>query len=227
VPALSSGGGSGGGRPSRRQVLLGLTASWVALRTGVVAVPAAAASPDGLDAVTRATLEAFADTVIPGEKRFPDDRAVAGAAPGPGAVQAGAIAVLTLPELPMRPLLPALALLVNAEATAYAATHVVRLDLRDPPFVALPFRHRTALAGQLLGPGIQDKLFTLLAAIASLAFDTAAHLHTAAVAGTHPGLVFQRFPLPDPDGRWRHPDFSYGRPLARPHPGTTATGSPS
>jgi hypothetical protein len=219
-----------GPTPSRRQLLVGLGAAVVGLRLGLV-VPPADAATDGLDAVTRATLEAFADTIIPGEKRHPGDRAVAGAAPGPGAVQAGAVAVLTMPELPLRPLLPALALLVNTEAAAYALVHgtVLRapLGVLEPAFVALPFGHRTALAEQLLGPGVEDKLFTLLAAIASLAFDTAAHLHTPAAAATHPGLVFQRFPLPDPDGRWRYPEFSYRRDLARLHPATTGSGSPA
>ena len=37
------------------------------------------------------TLEAFADTILPGEKRTPDDTAVAGVSDGPGAVAAGAL----------------------------------------------------------------------------------------------------------------------------------------
>ena len=43
------------------------------------------------------TLEAFADTFVPGERRFPDDIAIAGAAAGPGAVAAGAIELLHSP----------------------------------------------------------------------------------------------------------------------------------
>ncbi|MET8067907.1 DUF5987 family protein, partial [Micromonospora sp. NPDC005313] len=35
------------------------------------------------------TLEAFADTIIPGERRHATDRAVAGAADGGGAVASG------------------------------------------------------------------------------------------------------------------------------------------
>lgn len=37
------------------------------------------------------TLEAFADTIVPGEKRSPDDQAIAGAVTGGGAVVAGAV----------------------------------------------------------------------------------------------------------------------------------------
>ena len=43
------------------------------------------------------TLEAFADTFVPGEKRSPDDVAIAGAAAGPGAVEAGALELLEMP----------------------------------------------------------------------------------------------------------------------------------
>ena len=210
---------------TRRQLLIGLSAALVLLQAGTAVPPAEAASSPG--PLTRDTLEAFADTIVPGQKRFPGDQVVAGAAPGPGAVQAGAIAVLTMPELPLGPLLPGLAAGLNAAATAYAAAHLLLLDPALPPFVALPFRHRTALAAQLLGPGAGDRLWTLLAAIASLAFDTAASLHTADAAGHHPGLVYLRFPLPGADGFWRFPEFSYRRDLAKPHPGTTPSGSPA
>ena len=210
---------------TRRRLLLGLSAAVVLLQAGAAAPPAEAAA--SLDPLTRDTLEAFADTIVPGRKRFPGDRVVAGAAPGPGAVQAGAIAVLTMPELPLGPLLPGLAAGLNAAATTYAATHLLLPDPTVPPFVALPFRHRTALAGQLLGPGAADRLWTLLAAIASLAFDTAANLDTAPAAGHHPGLVYLHFPLPDADGFWRFPQFSYRRQLAKLHPGTTPSGSPA
>lgn len=43
-------------------------------------------------------LEAFADTLIPGEKRGPSDRAVAGVSRGGGAVASGVIEVLLTPE---------------------------------------------------------------------------------------------------------------------------------
>jgi hypothetical protein len=61
-----------------------------------------------------------------------------------------------------------------------------------------------------------------------MAFDTAAHQHTAdAIAAGHPGLAAMGFARPDADGLWRFADFSYGRPLARTHPATTSSGSPA
>jgi hypothetical protein len=124
--------------------------------------------------------------------------------------------------------LPALTLLLNTEATAYAVAHGVHLDLTVPPFVALPFAHRTALASSMLDPKHVDQLlWYALAAMAMLAFHTAAHLDTAtAVRDGHPGLAWLGFPQPDADGLWRFPRFSYRRRLARRHRATTSTGNP-
>jgi hypothetical protein len=67
-----------------------------------------------------------------------------------------------------------------------------------------------------------------LAAIAMLAFHTAAHLDTApAVRAGHPGLAWLRFPQPNADGLWRFEHFSYRRALASRHPGTTSGGHPA
>jgi hypothetical protein len=211
--------------PTRRQLLAGLTAALALLQSGAIAPPAVAAQT--LDPITNDTLEAFADTIVPGEKRSSGDDAIAGAASGPGAVQAGAIALLTLPELPLCALLPGLAAALNTAAIGYAAEHLLLVDPTLPTFVALPFAHRTALAKQLLVPAIVNKPWTLLAAVSSFAFDTAAHLHTVNAVGTHPGLVFERFPPPDADGFWRFPTASYGRVLATSSPRTTSTGSPA
>jgi enediyne biosynthesis protein E8 len=61
-----------------------------------------------------------------------------------------------------------------------------------------------------------------------LAFHTAGHLSTAdAVRSGHPGLAWLDFPLPDADGLWRYPEFSYRRELATTHPATTSTGQPA
>ncbi|HTR62746.1 MAG TPA: DUF5987 family protein, partial [Candidatus Binataceae bacterium] len=54
---------------------------------GTTQIPASDSDADP----TTLTLEAYADTLIPGEKRFPDDVAIAGVVTGPGAVQGGAI----------------------------------------------------------------------------------------------------------------------------------------
>jgi hypothetical protein len=97
------------------------------------------------------------------------------------------------------------------------------------PFVALSFEDRTALALELVeGDGPDQVAWYGLAAVAMLAFHTAAHLHTAdAVRAGHPGLAWLGFPAPAADGLWRYPEFSYGRPLADLHPHTTPTGNPA
>jgi hypothetical protein len=211
----------------RRQLLrLGFAAAvaWE-LAPWVPAVGATAAPQPVVDI----TLEAFADTLIPGQKRYPGDRAVAGAAKGAGAVQAGALAFMRFPPVGVAPLLPAFAAAVNAEALTYAAQQRLVLDPTVPPFVALDFTHRTRLAVQLLDFSRPDYLlYYALAALAFLAFHTAGHLHTAdAVRSGHPGLKRLGFPRPDADGLWRFPNASYHRRLARNHPGTTRTGHPT
>ena len=96
-------------------------------------------------------------------------------------------------------------------------------------FVALPFAHRTALTAALLGPTHPEKeMWVGLALFSNMAFDSAAHLHTAeALAAGHPGLTQMGFTLPDADGLWRFPAYSYGRRLAALHPHTTVSGSPA
>ncbi len=175
------------------------------------------------------TLEAFADTIIPGDKRGPDDKAIAGAAAGPGAVAAGAIELLETPATGISGGLDNYVTSLNQHARAHAAAHGLALDATLPPFVALPFEHRTAVVSALTGPGHPEKeLWILLALFSNMAFDIAAHMHTAdAIAAGHPFFTSMGFALPNPDGLWRFPDFSYGRPLARTHPDTTPTGSPA
>ena len=208
---------------SRRALLRAVAAAAVALP--VVAPDSAYAGAS----VQRDTFEAWADTFVPGERRFAGDRVVAGAAAGPGAVQAGAYTLFLDPDVGLAPLLPALATLINTEATAYALGHGKVLDLRQPPFVALDFAGRTAVADRLLrGSGPVQLIWYAMAAMPMLAFHTAAHLDTAdAVRQGHPGLAWLRFPPPDPDGFWRFPDFSYRLPLAEVHPATAATGHPA
>lgn len=210
---------------SRRQLLRSVAA-------GVAALPlldaASAAAPDG-PVDDRATLEAFADTIVPGERRSRSDRVVAGATPGPGAVQAGAWRLLNDGDVGIAPAIPGLAAGLNTAAAAEAASAGLVLDPAVPAFVALPFRHRTAVATRLLnGQGPDQVVWYAVAALAMLAFHTAAHLDTAtAVREGHPGLRWLRFPEPDDDGLWRYERFSYRRRLARSHPRTTRTGHPA
>lgn len=173
------------------------------------------------------TLEAFADTIIPGEKRSPDDVAVAGAAAGGGAVAAGAIELLEWDATGVTEWLDDLAVRLNEHARSYADEHAVTLDPGLPPFVALSFPQRTALVTELVAPGHPEKEFWVnLALFSNMAYDSAAHISTAdAIAAGHPGLTAMGMARPDPDGLWRFPQHTYGRPLAKLHPHTTPSGS--
>lgn len=220
---------------SRRRLLQLATAAFVSWQAAPWADRLAAyageagSSPIGTtsDAMTT-TLEAFADTLIPGAKRYDGDYAIAGVAAGPGAVQAGAVDLMWFPQAAIGPALPTLAGYLSSRASAYAAQHGLALDPTLPPFVALRFADRTRLLLELLDPSAQDYLvWWALAAMPFLAFHTAGHLHTAhAVRHGHAGLRWIGFPHPDRDGLWRFPHFSYRRRLARSHPQTTRNGNP-
>ncbi|MDT7800004.1 MAG: enediyne biosynthesis protein [Actinomycetota bacterium] len=175
------------------------------------------------------TLEAYADTIVPGEKRFPEDRAVAGASPGPGAVAAGALDLISWEATGITAGLPYLAQSLNDHAKSYAGEVELEIDTDVPPFVALPYEHRRALVTRLTKPGHPEKDgWVSLAMFCNMAFDSAAHLPTAqAIRDGHPGLLALGYKPPDEDGFWRFPKFSYGRKLAEPHPDTTPSGSPA
>lgn len=215
-------------RPTRRQLLQGLLTAVALVRADFPGV--AYGETDRLPSVPTvdSTLQAFADTLIPGEKRFPNDRVVAGAADGAGAVQAGVLELLHMPEAGTEPSLPAFANALNAEAAAYAARHSLILDPTVPAMVALPFDARTALSRELMDPAHRDQqAWLLLVLMAFLAFHTAAFEHTGeALRRGHPGLRRLRFPEPDHDGLYRYPHFSYRRRLAESHPRTTKGGNP-
>ncbi|MFF0233656.1 DUF5987 family protein [Micromonospora sp. NPDC005254] len=174
-------------------------------------------------------LEAFADTIIPGEKRGPDDAAIAGVDVGGGAVTGGAIELLEDPAGGLAPALDTICVELDEYAREHAAATGLDLNPDLPPFVGLPFEARTALIEKLTSPDHPDKqMWVGLALFCNMAFDSAPHLHTVdALAAGHPGLLAMRYETPDPDGLWRFPTFSYGRQLANPHPSTTATGSPA
>ncbi|MFS4092664.1 DUF5987 family protein [Streptomyces sp. AF1A] len=214
--------------PDRRSLLKALVATLAGLSVGGVSTPEADAA-EASESWTTQTLEAFADTLIPGGRRFAGDVAVAGAVTGPGAVQAGVVDLLHSPELPVAPLLAEIAALLDARAVTYAALRLIWLPPTHPPFVGLSFSHRTALVGGLFDPDDLDRpIWQVMSLLVGLAFDTAAQQDTVEALGQgHPGLTWLRFPEPDPDGLWRFPDFSYGRPLAALHPNTTASGSPA
>ena len=99
------------------------------------------------------TLEAFADTLIPGAKRFDGDVAIAGVAHGPGAVQAGALDFMRYPGTGVGAALPAFAAAVDAAAVAYIAEHGRMPDPTVPPFVGLRYPDRKAMLDGLLNHG--------------------------------------------------------------------------
>ncbi|WP_410658270.1 DUF5987 family protein [Amycolatopsis sp. lyj-112] len=184
---------------------------------------------DSDEQIKVSTLEAYADTILPGEKRFPDDHAIAGAAPGPGAVVAGALELLHTEATGVTVGLPYLAQSLNDHAKVYAKDQELTLDETLPPFVALSFADRTELVRSLTAPGHPEKDgWVSLALFCNMSFDCAAHKHTAeAIAEGHPGLLAMGYTAPDEDGLWRFPKFSYRRELAKRHPDTTPSGSPA
>lgn len=175
------------------------------------------------------TLEAWSDTLIPGRKRRPTDPAIAGAARGAGAVQAGAVEFMRFGPTGVAEVLPAFVSALTAEATSYAATNHLSLDPTLPAFVALRYQDRKALVAQLTASSISDEqlFWFAFSGLVFLAYHTAGYLHTAhAVRSGHPGLRAIGFPPPDHDDLWRFPHFSYRRRLAHSHPSTTRGGHP-
>lgn len=190
------------------------------------------AVPDGLtsDPITM-TLEAFADTLIPGYKRYAADYAIAGVSHQAGAVQAGALTFMRYGPTGVAPVLPVFVAAVDAAAVAYIASHKASVDPTLPPFVGLSYHHRKAMLDGLLNGkhegGDEQLLWFALAGLVFLAYHTAGYLPTAqAVREGHPGLKAIGFPKPDHDGLWRFPHFSYRRVLAHRHPHTTKGGNP-
>lgn len=186
------------------------------------------ATPDFLDDVQTITLEAFADTIVPGVKRFPDDHAIAGVCDDPGAVEAGALELLSDSATGVTAGLVPLSAMLNQHAQTYAANNGLTLDADVPAFAALGYEHRVALVAELTAPGHPERDgWVLLALFSNMAYDTAPHRPTGeAMADGHPGMVAMGYAEPDSDGLWRFPDFSYRRELAKRHPNTTESGSP-
>ncbi|WP_028647176.1 DUF5987 family protein [Nocardiopsis sp. CNT312] len=183
-------------------------------------------TPD-TERVETLTLEAFADTILPGAKRTPDDPSIAGRSHDAGSVEAGALELLRTPATGLASGLPEFVDMLNGHAERYAGEHGLE-DGRDlPPFVRLSFEDRTALVRALTSPGHPEKEFwVMLALFCNMAFDSAAHMSTpTALAEGHPGLTAMGFAAPDTDGLLRFKEYSYGRATARLHPDTTDSGS--
>jgi hypothetical protein len=78
------------------------------------------------------TLKAFADTVVPGEKRWDGDRTVGGAASGGGAMAARAVPLLEVPEGGLAPALDMLAHLHTADAVAAGHPGLATIGFAGP-----------------------------------------------------------------------------------------------
>ena len=115
------------------------------------------ATPEFLDDVARTTLEAFADTIVPGVKRFPADRAIAGVCDEPGSVECGALELLADPASGVAAGLVPLSGMLNSHAVAYAERVGLALDTDVPAFVALEYDHRAALILELVAWGHPER----------------------------------------------------------------------
>ena len=208
-----------GGLLSRRQVLQRASALGLG---GLVlsALPAAeaflATEPARADTtLTDATLQAVADTLIPGRKAARTDlgdeihpKAIAGVHPEPGAVQADALRVFHDSRIGFDALEP-----------AFLSELETRSLLRGGQFLDLPFASRVAV----LIDGLDASNPTVLAWEAAGAVAFAAFLIAAtqvnATIDTASGLQVMGHPGTAPNG---YAEFSYGKKLAKE---LTSTGS--
>lgn len=204
---------------SRRDLLV-RTSSLGAAALVLGAVPAAqrllAADPAAAQVpVDGATLQAFADTIIPGRPALRTDlgdeihpQAIAGVDPEPGAVEADALRIYQSELLGF----PAL-------APAFLADLSTRALAQGGPFLALPFERRTAaVLGGLDFENPGRVIYEAAAALPFVAF-CAAGTQRDATARTASGLRVMGHPGTAPNGYRR---FSYRRRLAR---GRTRNGS--
>src|SRR3712207_2946575 len=99
--------------------------------------------------ITVMTLEAFADTIVPGTKRWPEDRAIAGVSHDGGSVAAGAIELLHSDAGGLSQWLGGLAAMLNGHAQNYASEKEIELDDTVPAFVSLDYDDRVALVLRL------------------------------------------------------------------------------
>lgn len=168
----------------------------------------------------RLALEAFADTIVPGCKRFPGDRAIAGVSEDFGAVEAGALTVLADPATGIEDGITLMAQMLDAEAGEMWGRP-------ETVFADLPYEQRRLLVTRLTASGTQMRDFWfLLALFAYMAYDSAPHLDTAdAVVSEKSGLTAMGFTGPNSDGRWGTTPAGYGRPMASLHPGTDENGN--
>jgi hypothetical protein len=198
---------------SRREVLQrGAVLSLLPVAERILASPTAAlAAPNVADG----TLQAFADTLIPGKRVTRTDlgnevhaKAIAGAHPEPGAVQADALLLYHHPLIGFD--------LVEA---AFLADLQARSLLRLGQFIDLPFDKRVAVCVEGLGASNPTaQVWQLAAAVPFAAFLCTATQKNATIDKSS-GLQVTGHPGIAPNG---YADFSYRRALSSER---TTTGS--
>jgi hypothetical protein len=198
---------------SRREVLQrGAVLSLLPVAERILASPTAAlAAPNVADG----TLQAFADTLIPGERVTRTDlgneihpQAIAGAHPEPGAVQADTLLLYHHPLIGFD--------LVEA---AFLADLEARSLLRLGQFIDLPFAKRVEVCRDgLAASNPTAQVWELAAAVPFAAFLCTATQKNATIDQSS-GLQVTGHPGVAPNG---YADFSYGRALSSER---TATGS--
>jgi hypothetical protein len=190
---------------SRREVLQrGAVLSLLPVAERILATPTAAlAAPNLADG----TLQAFADTLIPGKRVTRTDlgnevhpKAIAGAHPEPGAVQADTLLLYHHPLIGFDLVEPAF--LADLEA---------RSLLRLGQFIDLPFAKRVAVCLEGLSPSNPTaQVWELAAAVPFAAFLCTATQKNATI-DTSSGLQVTGHPGIAPNG---YADFSYRRALS-------------
>jgi hypothetical protein len=198
---------------SRREVLQrGAVLSLLPMAERVLAsAPAALAAPSLADG----TLQAFADTLIPGKRVARTDlgnevhpKAIAGANPEPGAVQADSLLLYHHPLIGF-----------DVVEAAFLADLEARSLLRLGQFIDLPFAKRVAVCLAGLSPSNPTaQVWELAAAVPFAAFLCTATQKNATIDNSS-GLQVTGHPGTAPNG---YADFSYGRALSSER---TATGS--
>jgi hypothetical protein len=169
----------------------------------LASAPAALAAPS----LTDGTLQAFADTLIPGKRATRTDlgneihpKAIAGAHPEPGAVQADTLLLYHHPLIGFD--------LVEA---AFLADLEARSLLRLGQFIDLPFAKRVAVCVDGLSPSNPTaQVWELAAAVPFAAFLCTATQPNATIDNSS-GLQVTGHPGIAPNG---YADFSYRRALS-------------
>jgi hypothetical protein len=169
----------------------------------------------GAPSLTDGTLQAFADTMIPGKKATRTDlgneihpKAIAGAHPEPGAVQADALALYHHPLIGF-----------DLVAPAFLADLEARSLLRLGQFIDLPFNKRVEVCVEGLSSSNPTAQVWELAAVVPFAAFLCTATQQNATIDKSSGLQVMGFPGTAPNG---YADFSYRRALSAER---TSTGS--